>query len=266
VTNTTWSSTDRLNCTIGGTNNLTVSNFTAAGALRTIDRQLTGKFYIEYTCTTWTANVGIGLANAGVVLSTMGTTGANGFTVGTGGNVSVNGVATGTPIGARANGDIIGIAVDLTNALGWMRVAPAGNWNGSATADPATGAGGVSLAIVSSSRPLYGLVYTNAAVATASITANFGDTAFSGAVPSGFTAGLVAGATPPLYEMATQAALEQWSSGTPLMQATQIAVEQWATVATGNTAMSLTQASLEVWASVALVSAARAGPRQSLIM
>jgi hypothetical protein len=65
----------------------------------------------------------------------------------------------------------------------------------------------------------------------------------------------------------TQGAVEQWASIIPpQMQATQLAIECWGSVSTVTVQMVATQAGLEMWASVALVSAARAGPRQSLVM
>jgi len=114
------------------------------------------------------------------------------------GTINLNGAASGSTLGALVAGNVIGIAVDLVAQMGWLRVAPSGNWNGSATANPATGIGGLPLNSISSGGliPLYP-VCAFAGVSD-STTANFGDTAFTGTAPSGFTGGFTAGATIPL--------------------------------------------------------------------
>ena len=93
-------------------------------------------------------------------------------------------------------GDVIGIALDVGAQLAWFRVAPSGNWNGSGTANPATGTGGLSLASITNvdDCPLVGFFPGIGESATA----NFGDSAFSGAVPSGFTTGWPTNAPPPI--------------------------------------------------------------------
>jgi hypothetical protein len=116
---------------------------------------------------------------------------ASGFTVATAaakdGSVWVNGTKVGSVVlGARSSGDIIGVAVDFTAQLIWYRVAPSGNWNGSGTANPATGAGGYSFSALGAGS-LYPLGIINAS--SDALTANFGGSSFSGAVPSGFASG-----------------------------------------------------------------------------
>lgn len=96
------------------------------------------------------------------------------------------------------------------------------------------------------------------------VTANFGDTAFTGAVPSGFTSGFTAGASIPTNALATQIAAEHWFSTNPDMQLTQVAVEQWAAVSTVNPQLVMTQVALEQWASVA--SAPVGGAPQARVM
>lgn len=111
------------------------------------------------------------------------------------------GVETGFRLGGTgllgpylAAGFVIGIAVDLDNRTAWFKVASPsflGNfWNGVSTANPATNTGGVSVP-AGTIIPVVGWglnldVYE----------ANFGLTAFVGAVPSGFTAGWTAGSVP----------------------------------------------------------------------
>jgi hypothetical protein len=250
MANTTWSTTDRLNVTLSGTNNLTVSAATAAGGVRTLDRNITGKFYFEYTHTTWIASAGAGLANAAAVLSTNAASGVNSTITNINGAITVNNATSLGSIGARTNGDVTGIALDLTNNLIWFRVAPSGNWNGSAAANPATGVGGFSIAPIAGARPLYGWVGTTAA-ATFSVTANFGDTAFVGAVPAGFTSGFTSGATPPTYEIGTQFVVDQWGTNpTPTANLTQIAVDQWIGPLATGVNVQLTQMIIEQWSLV----------------
>jgi len=73
-------------------------------------------------------------------------------------------------------------------------------------------------------------------------------------VPSGFTSGFTAGAVIPTNELLTQAALEQWGSGTPVMQMTQAAVEMWGNTQVVNPLMIATQLAVEMWAPVASAS------------
>jgi hypothetical protein len=122
------------------------------------------------------------------------TTGAT--TVAKAGNINVNNAnPTGNPsLGVRANGDIIGVAIDIAAKLIWFRVAPSGNWNGSGTANPVTGTGGVDITSIVTG-PLYPIEGINGVGA---ITANFGASAFTGAVPSGFVSGF---SPPPVKQL-----------------------------------------------------------------
>jgi hypothetical protein len=98
------------------------------------------------------------------------------------GTIWANGSSTGVSIGTH-NGFIIGIAVDLDNRKLWFRKAPSGDWNNNATNNPATNTGGTTV-------PAGTMIPFCVCDANGSVnTANFGSSAFSGAVPSGFTAG-----------------------------------------------------------------------------
>jgi hypothetical protein len=188
----TWNPADLLNITLSGTNNLTATTGAATGAVRTTAGQTSGKYYFEYSCTNWTTSIGVGVANPNAALGTVGASPFNAaFVQGGNGNVWINGVnQTTANLGVRANGDVIAVAVDLTNSLIWFRVAPSGNWNASGTANPATGVGGLSIVSIQSSLlPLFGLFANAASTAGLNATANFGGSAFSGAVPAGFTSG-----------------------------------------------------------------------------
>jgi hypothetical protein len=100
------------------------------------------------------------------------------------GPIQINNSASGSQIGTINPGNVIGVAVDFTAHLIWFRIAPSGNWNGSGTANPATGAGGLNISALSGA--LFPL-FTGGSGDVC--TANFGASAFSGTVPSGFNSG-----------------------------------------------------------------------------
>jgi hypothetical protein len=100
------------------------------------------------------------------------------------GNAAVNGVALGSILGLRHSGDIIGVALNIDDGLIFFRVAPSGDWNGNSSADPTTGAFGIDISSLSGALfPVFA-----AALLGNRVTANAGDTAFSGAIPSGYLA------------------------------------------------------------------------------
>ena len=184
--NTTWNPADKTNCTLTGSN-LVATTAAGGGGVRGVDAKTAGKFYVEYTYTTLNTNsIAAGIALFTTNLATLATGAA--YAIRLNGNISVNNSLSGSTLGAISAAAVIGVAVDFTAQLVWFRKAPSGSWNGSGSADPATGVGGVSIsAIAGSLFPVMGGSTSD------SITANFGDTAFTGTVPSGFTAGFPAG-------------------------------------------------------------------------
>jgi hypothetical protein len=169
--------------------NLTFSNTGGASAdqgARVAASKTTGKYYFELTITTLAGggNTGIGVCTTASTYTAMGnnaTTGVEHFTAS--GNIWSNGSPSGSSLAGRASGDKIGIAIDLDNRMAWFRVAPAGNWNGSGTANPATNTGGVTI-------PAGAMVpVCTFNVGGSVFLANFGASTFAGAVPSGFTSG-----------------------------------------------------------------------------
>jgi len=81
----------------------------------------------------------------------------------------------------------IGIAVDITNKLIWGKnLTAAGNWNNNGSANPATGANGISISGLASSSPLLAVAGFGEFGSNCEITMNFGASGFSGSVPSGF--------------------------------------------------------------------------------
>jgi hypothetical protein len=153
----------------------------------------TGKFYFELTYTAITAgpNVGGGIATTASSYFGMGNqgavTGVELYVVA--GAIWAGGSDTGINLGARVGGDVIGVAVDLVNKSTWFKKVSGtpGNWNGSGTANPATNVGGISTP-AGTLTPILTFGGTGG-LANNVVAANFGASAFTGAVPSGFTAG-----------------------------------------------------------------------------
>ena len=109
------------------------------------------------------------------------------------------------------------------------------------------------------------LSYAYFGTASESVTANFGDTAFVGAVPSGYTSGFTAGASVPTNAIASQALAEHWLTTNPDARTTIVIAEHWAsTTSTGLQAV-VTIAVVEHWASVAVVVPAAGGPMVTMI-
>ncbi len=247
MANTTWSATDKTaSVTLTGSNLIATSGGANQG-VRAVDRQLTGKYYWETTCSSWTGSgTSVGVANIFAVLSSLQTNGTNGCIVFKSGAIFLNGAAaSGAPtLGARVSGDIIGIALDLNAGLVWFRVAPSGNWNGNAGFAPG-GTGGVNISSLGGAGVP---IFPAASFSTSpdAITANFGGSAFSGAVPAGYTSGFPT-PSPATPGLVTQSALEQFASTDPPAQVTQVTIEQWATTATVSGQAMVTQVALEQW-------------------
>jgi hypothetical protein len=192
--NTTWSTTDKAAITLSG-GNLTAAATSSTAGVRAASSQTAGKFYFEAALTLFGgggSGTEIGVATAAATLSGNGLAGqavlTNAKTVS--GAIWIDGSNSGSALGGLSSGNTIGIAVDLTARLIWFRIAPSGNWNGSGTANPATGIGGLSISALSGSLfPFFGATFSGDGA-----TVNFGDSAFSGTVPSGFTGGFPAAA------------------------------------------------------------------------
>ena len=176
----------------GTPTNVTVSNdgltathsSSGVGSVISTEFFSTGKFYFEVVLQTSTTNAD----SVGVIKSASAVTTANitGVSLGSGSAlIYSNGVNTGISLGVSAVGDRYDMAIDLTARQGWIR-RNGGNWNGSGTANPATNVGGVTIAATVTFAPYAAF---NAGANSNAMTANFGASAFSGAVPSGFTPG-----------------------------------------------------------------------------
>lgn len=186
MTPTTWNPADLTGITLSN-GNLTATNPTGPnGGVRSIASITSGKYYWEVTVGTWSnASTGAGFGLASVALANLYNAPPGCFMIYKNGNIFNNGSQL-AGLGAFVSGGSICFALDLTNKLAWARNGAAGNWNGSGTANPATGAGGVDISAWATAA----IFAMGAGAGFGDVwTANFGASAFVGAVPSGFSSG-----------------------------------------------------------------------------
>lgn len=233
---TTWNPSDLTNVTLSG-GNLVATASAINGGVRGKDPKRSGKFYIEFTVPTTQSNSNIfGFASRRTTLGTLSTQAIATVQYQTGALqlFDVFGVQiTGQPVVGALSGTVLCAAIDLDARLVWFRV-NAGNWNGSASNNPATGVGGSNIAAVGHGQGID--VYPFAFMATSgnNVTANFGASAFAQSVPSGYTSGWDDSVAAVSYAVATQMAVEEWARApTVYARLTQIAVEEWASVTLG---------------------------------
>jgi hypothetical protein len=168
--------------------NLTATHTTTSasqGVLST-SAQTTGLYYFEIAVVTSTASsnyIGIVRNSAPDFSLTTWTTLCTSVVNGGSSIIYSNGASTAKDLGNTSIGDVFGFAINLTTRLAWVR-RNAGLWNADALANPATGANGV---IVLSGAFVPGVRFGNAS--GNAFTANFGASAFTGAVPADFTSG-----------------------------------------------------------------------------
>jgi hypothetical protein len=234
---------------LSGVNLIATSSSTAIGGVRGADPVRTGKYYWEVTWNTISGvnsllGVSLGGINLGGALAANNALGA--LTVATGGQAwGPRGNSLGSPVSAPTSGTIWCFAVDADKGLFWVRPGAAGNWNIGAANNPATGVGGYAL-FGSGVFDIYPLFQSNGVSGT-QVTANFGDSAFAGVVPNGFTSGFTAGAG-----IVTTAA------------ASQVALENWVSTVTVPTRAFVTQAALENWVSTQVLVAGKANSARVL--
>jgi len=181
---TNWNPADK-SASVNLTNsNLTATATAANTGARGVKGLATGKIYFEATLVNQTSvataiGVALGTATLGLTATTTAILRENA-------QVWINATQVGTVGGgALVNGTIACIAVDIGAGLIWFRRGAAGTWNPSGTGDPAAGTSGLALT------GMTGTLYPNCimAASTDAWTANFGASAFSGAVPAGFGSG-----------------------------------------------------------------------------
>ncbi len=185
----TWNSGDKsANVTLSGGSLVATTTSASQGAVRANTSFGSGKQYFEVILGTASgSNFGIGWANSTASLSSFIGSDKNGVasyvTSATGAFFFNNGsVGAGTGY-AGSIGLTLCIAFDIGGKLIWGRYNN-GLWNGSSTADPGTGTGGISLSTINAG-PYFPVMCANSS--GASVTANFGATSFGYAIPTGFT-------------------------------------------------------------------------------
>lgn len=194
----TWDPATVTNVTLSGGNLIATNTGTTSadqGArVASGSGKTSGKYYFEVTCTTLTVsaaldqNYGMGIGTTASSYTGMGNNGSTGSEVFHSGNIYSNGSNSGVTLGATPlQGDVIGIAADLDNRKIWFRKSPSGNWNNSGSNDPVSNVGGVTVPS-GTMVPFVTFGGTGGSAGQAQ-TANFGGSAFSGAVPAGFTTG-----------------------------------------------------------------------------
>jgi hypothetical protein len=152
---------------------------------RATSSKSSGKWYYEATSINAASNLILGLANSTQALASYLGDSVNsvGYYTAAGTIKQNTSILATAAIWSSAN-DVAEIAVDLTSHLFWARKA-GGSWNGTG-ADPAAGTGGVTIL----SGTLFPAVSVFDSTGPDAIQINFGATAFTGTVPTGFSAWL----------------------------------------------------------------------------
>ncbi|HHT8991157.1 TPA: SPRY domain-containing protein [Burkholderia cenocepacia] len=144
-----------------------------------------GKHYFEiaFTSGSSSGNSSIGIAPGNEPLSNQvgydDNSGAVAVFQGSGA-IYINGSKVGSGSGFSTAGNVVGVAVDADQKLVWFRTGT-GQWNGSGTADPVAGTGGISYSIAGNVFPV--VCTDSSAVFTGNFAGNF-----AGTIPTGFRA------------------------------------------------------------------------------
>jgi len=189
----TWNPADKAaSVTLSGGDLVATSNLSGSyGSVRATKSITTGKAYFELTGTfaTTFSYIYLGLATAAKSLTASGSTGAATVNIGNWSQVEINGSSQGflNPFAAFISGDVICVALDLTNQKVWFR--RSGNvWNAGGTADPAANVGGFDVSMLFTSAAAFPFVQCSNSSAVNNVQFNGGASAFSQTIPSGFVA------------------------------------------------------------------------------
>lgn len=197
ASSTIWSPTDLSPGIVLSNIGLTAATTPGAGnqTVRSTNSKSTGKYYFEATLNAITNDVSVGLANSAYSLSGAIEIGGEGNSVGYYSvtppqSIYFNNNIVALSIGTKSDvvGAVLQFAVDFSNHLIWC-TSPAmrsqGNtWNNSASANPASGTGGLSFAGMAGP---YFVAY-NDDLGGSRVTLNFGLSTFANVAPVGFAA------------------------------------------------------------------------------
>lgn len=188
-----WSTTDKsANITLSGGNLTATWSSNVQGGVRCDTSFAGGLLYFELLVSTNLANLAIGFANATQLLTTQAGSSVNSVAANPSSNiVTINGSSIGAfehSTQQNALPFIVRIAVNFTSSRWWampITAGIAGFWNGSATADPVAGVGGLSMATLAAG-PYFPMI-SNLNGNTCAVTARFGAASMWFPVPTGFS-------------------------------------------------------------------------------
>jgi len=194
---TVLSTFDKLNVALSGSNLVATGNGTAGG-VRSEHPVYKGKFYWEATVNFANGSSAVGISTPGGVLAQFNATdrhppselanfGWLGCFLFQGGQTRFNGNFT-TLASIAGTNTLVCLALDMDNGRMSYRVGAAGNWNANVANDPATGF--IDIRTITA-LGIYALVLCGNTVGE-NATMNFGDSAFTGSVPTGYTGGFPA--------------------------------------------------------------------------
>jgi hypothetical protein len=181
-------------------NNLTAASTSPGSAayVRSTTFKRSGKVFFEATFNTIAITCGVGIAGANATTNSFpGVLGGNvgtSFMPGNNSRVSVDNIGNASSGGGTSTaGEIVSIAIDIGGGWFWATSSKMRSngfpWNSSASADPATGVGGVQFkGSLGGSPTNYYLHFAAGSGVSVSVTMNFGGQPFNQAVPAGFTA------------------------------------------------------------------------------
>lgn len=164
------------------------ATFSGLGSAISTSMKSAGKWYVEGVYNV-VGGISIGFGDSSITgsESTGNTSNSVGLSGGDGG-MYLNSVKIGQWCSSCSNGNLVGIAIDIPNKLVWgINISRSEHWNGNVSNDPASGTGGISISGLTSTSPLSICAGTWSGGQTGELTMNFGASAFTGSVPSGFT-------------------------------------------------------------------------------
>jgi uncharacterized protein YmfQ (DUF2313 family) len=194
---TTWSTTNKSSTVTLSNANLTATSSTAVSqSAQSSTSKNSGLVYIEFVLGTLTNDLSVGICNSSEALNPAGGLGSDANGAGfyavspTQALYVASSLLTAGTVASTA-GDVVGMAINFntTPPTAWISDAAmrsqGATYNNSGTADPATNTGGIPLTGLGGG-PYYAVF--NDDIGGASVTVNFGASAFNQTVPSGYHA------------------------------------------------------------------------------